>query len=109
MTAIIDRIRELNDAFRTSMSGGSIVMTPGVAALGPETVEELFHKIRVYDEFRESNDPYHEHDFGSLEIVGTQIFFKIESYDLSMEYGSPNPADPQVTQRVLVAMLASEY
>ena len=31
-----DRIRTLNDAFRTSLTGGSVMVTRAVAALGKE-------------------------------------------------------------------------
>jgi len=32
-----------------------------------------------------------------------------DAYDQNFEYGSPNPADPTVTNRVLTILLASEY
>ena len=35
-TPEVDRIRALNDALRTSLSGGSVMLTRAVAALGAE-------------------------------------------------------------------------
>jgi hypothetical protein len=55
------------------------------------------------------NDPHQEHDFGSFNVEGETIFFKIDYYDCSLECHSPDPADPVVTRRVITLMLASEY
>jgi hypothetical protein len=35
--------------------------------------------------------------------------FKIDYFDRTMTYGSPDAADPQQTTRVLTIMLVSEY
>jgi len=61
-------IRELNDDLRKYMIGGSVVMTPGVAALGAEAVERIVKTIALFDDFSHANDPHEEHDFGSVEL-----------------------------------------
>jgi hypothetical protein len=50
-----------------------------------------------------------EHDFGSFEADGHMIFFKIDYYDKSLTYHSPDAADRSVTERVITIMLAEEY
>jgi hypothetical protein len=57
----------------------------------------------------QNNDPHEEHDFGSFEHAGKTIFWKIDCYDRDLNYGSPDPADPIVTARILTVMLAEEY
>jgi hypothetical protein len=85
------------------------VITPGIAALGDEAVQRIFKTISVYDDFCHANDPYEEHDFGSFEAEGETIFFKINHFDRTLTYHSPDPADPSVTERVITIMLADEY
>jgi hypothetical protein len=80
-------------------------MTPGVAALGQQAVERIVQTISVFDDFCHANDPHEEHDFGSFEAEGRMIFFKIDYYDKSMTYHSPDPSDPSVTERVITIML----
>jgi uncharacterized protein DUF3768 len=103
------RIRALNDQLRQHLTGGTAVITPGIAALGPEAVERIVKTIAVYDDFCHANDPYEEHDFGSFEADGHMIYFKIDYFDESLTYHSPDPADPSVTKRVITIMLAEEY
>ena len=101
MSAQVARIRELNDNLRKTLSGGRVMMTPGIAALGPEIVERVVKAITVFDDFCNENDPYTEHDFGALDVEGNRVFFKINH--------SPDPSNPAVTERVITLMLAEEY
>lgn len=80
-----------------------------LAALGAEAVARIVKTIAVYDDFCRANDPYEEHDFGSFEADGHQIFFKIDYYDPTLTQHSDDPADPGVTKRVITIMLAEEY
>jgi hypothetical protein len=109
MTTKTEGIRALNDELRQNFTTGTAVMTAGVAALGGETVARIVKTIAVYDDFCHANDPYEEHDFGSFEVDGNTIFFKIDYFDKSRTYHSPDPSDPSVTERVITIMLAAEY
>ena len=104
-----DRIRALNDAFRRTFVGGAVMITQGVEAMPLDQRRSLLQKIRSFDAFSEDNDPHQEHDFGSIDEAGVRCFFKIDYYDRKTEFGSPDPADPAVTTRVLTIMLADEY
>jgi hypothetical protein len=104
-----DRIRELNDELRQHLLGGNAVMTPGIAALGQKAVNRLVQTISVFDDFCTANDPHGEHDFGAFEFEGTPVMFKIDYYDKDLNFQSPDPADPFVTERVITIMLADEY
>ena len=109
MTTDTEQIRALNDRLRQNLTEGTALLTTGVAALGPEAVALIVRTIAVYDDFWHANDPYEEHDFGSFEVDGHEIFFKIDYYDKSRSFHSPEPADPTVTERVITIMLAEEY
>ena len=115
-----DTIRALNDELRHALPftkpgcmmtkpGCMMVATKGVEPLTVAKVAALVVAIRDYDAFTPDNDPHGEHDFGAVEQEGVQYFWKIDAYDRSLEFASPNPANPAVTTRVLTIMRADEY
>ncbi len=103
------KIAGLNDQLRRMFMGGKIMMTAGINALPDHTKAAILSAVRNFTTFTEDNDPHGEHDFGSFEVDGEKCFWKIDYYDKSLEAGSEDPADPEVTTRVLTIMLASEY
>jgi hypothetical protein len=109
MSTDTDRIRTLNDQLRRHLTGGRAVMTPGIAALGSEAVHRLVQTIAVFDGFCTANDPHGEHDFGAFNYEGVEILFKIDYFDKDLQFHSPDPSDPAVTERVITVMLAEEY
>jgi len=102
-------IRILNDNFRSTFVGGRVVMTLGINALPIDTKARVLLAVQSFSNFTKDNDPHGEHDFGSFEIDGETYFFKIDYYALDMVGGSEDPADPNVTTRVLTIMRADEY
>ena len=102
-------IRALNDAFRKNLRGGRLNVTSGVLDHTGDEVGALILAIGAFDAFTTDNDPYGEHDFGSLTYMGQPMFWKIDYYDLDLSHGSPDPADPDITTRVLTVMMAWEY
>lgn len=117
MSPLPSRIRELNDQLRrnfvadpASVTGNfSVLITHGVGALDERSFAQLIAIVEDYDSFDDSNDPHGEHDFGSIDHLGTRYFWKIDYYDQTMTAGSPDPADPRVTSRLLTIMRADEY
>ena len=104
------RIQRLNDEMRIgNFKIGSVVMTVGIQALSDEWRAAIVDQISRFDDFTEENDPHGEHDFGSLEVAGSKIFWKIDYFDLKLKWHSPDAANPDVTHRVLTIMLANEY
>lgn len=97
-------IRALNDRFRSSLIGGRALITAGVQGRG-----EAFAAVRAFTAFGPDNDPHGEHDFGSLTVEGTKLYFKIDYYDAAERFGSEDPADPSMTTRVLTILLPEEY
>ena len=102
-------IRDMNDEFRRTLVGGQVLITPGVLDLGNDAAIEALRQVRLFDDFTPDNDPHREHDFGEVKVEGQRIWFKIDLYDKDLQYGSPNPADPDVTARVMTILLPSEY
>ena len=106
----VETIRKLNDDLRQHAKGnGSILITAGVQALGADKLLAISTAIIAFDDFTKDNDPFGEHDFGGVEVLGEKVVWKIDYYDRSIETGSLDPTDESVTHRVLTIMLASEY
>lgn len=102
-------IQTLNDEFRKAGEGGHVVITQGIQEMGWLSASVLRRLVAEDDAFSEDNDPHGEHDFGSLTFQQQKVFWKIDYYDTTLTAGSPDPADPAVTTRVLTIMLAHEY
>ena len=104
-----EAIRDLNDKFRRSLTGGTLLLTAGIVALGAEAQARIIAAVQAFDAFTPDNDPYGEHDFGSVEVDGEKVFFKFDYFDLNRAMHSDDPADPSKTERVLTIMLSREY
>lgn len=107
-----ERIRQLNDAFRTDLFSGErgrVLVTTAVDQLSKLLRALLLEQVRTFTHFNQHNDPHGEHDFGTIEFLGQKWFWKIDYFDLSMHFGSPDPADPARTTRVLTVMREDEY
>ena len=102
-------IRQLNDTLRRIGEGGRTVLTRGLAALPTDELAMALRAVANFDAFRESNDPYGEHDCAVLSAAGHQVMWKIDYFDPELEHHSLDPADPSITSRVLTIMLAEEY
>ncbi len=99
----------LNDRFRRTFRGGRVLVTTGVRGHGGAFLGQVLSALHAFDDFTKGNDPHGEHDFGAFTVVGRKLFWKINYYDRSGEYASPDPADPAVTRRCLTLMLAQEW
>lgn len=111
MTDTAKKIAALNDRLRTTFdtNAGLVVLTSGIQALPKENKNAIINLVKTFNKFTADNDPYEEHDFGTVVHEGRKAFFKIDYYDPSMTKGSENPADPEKTTRVMTIMLANEY
>ena len=91
------QIRTLNDRLRQTGSGGTIQITAGLAALGPDLVFKVLAAVAGFDRFTADNDPWGEHDCALLTVDDQTILWKIDYYDQTRSCLSPDPADPTLT------------
>jgi len=109
------RIAALNDRCRQGVDPtGRIVITAtclgSLAGDGGKAAEilvqaQVLAAIRRYT-FKPEDG--RERARGELVVAGHAIRFVIDYYDLSLEWGSEDPADPLVTTRVMTIMLPSD-
>ena len=94
--------RQQNDAFRRSLTGGTLLLSGGMIALGAANQARIIAAVRAFDDFDHS-DPDDAHDIGDLDVEIEDpgiarwhelIFFRIDSV---------------ATGLVLTIMLASEW
>lgn len=104
-----EKIRALNDCFRKCLTGGRVLLTQGVHALGPVRLQRLVNAVRTFNAFGPDNDPHGEHDFGAFDEGADRFFWKIDYYDPTQTFHSSDPSDASKTVRVLTLMLAEEY
>jgi hypothetical protein len=104
-----DRIRELNDVLRKTGLGGRTAYVGALAEAPSEEKEAVYTAVREFDHFPEGDDPYGEHDYGAFDLDGRRYSWKIDYYDKALEFGSENPADPSVTERVLSIFYGEDY
>lgn len=105
----VEKIANLNDAFRRSLGGGRIVVTSGVAALKHSLQIEALKAVQNFDAFTPDNDPYGEHDFGFFKVKEHEFFWKMDYYDPTLSRHTDDACDPTITVRVLTIMLTEEY
>jgi hypothetical protein len=101
----VERIAHLNDEFRRSGPNENWVATFGALALSD--FPGIVIAVQDFDTFTPDNDPYGEHDFGSINWHQEKTFWKIDYYDQALQYWH-DPLDPDC-RRVLTVLLASEY
>lgn len=102
-----DRTRQGLDRTARIMMTSSCLATfaPGDRAGGIVAQAQLLAALRRH-EFSEAEA--RERDRGSFTFRGTTVYFRIDYYDADLAYGSENPADANVTRRVLTIMLRED-
>jgi hypothetical protein len=81
-----EQLATKNDLFRSTFkqsASDKIVMTRSVAH--SDNLEEIKSEVRKFKIFEEGDDPYGEHDFGSLDLKNTNYYWKIDYYDKNFE------------------------
>jgi hypothetical protein len=102
-------IADMNDAFRRSLIGGLVVLTPGIRALPRKMQASIIEQLRAFDEFDADNDPFGDHNCGRFEHGSRTILWHIDLDERGYYMNRPDPADPARHTFVLTIFLAEEY
>lgn len=103
------KIACLNDSFRTTLTGGRLMVTRGVTGLDRQTQADILRAVKAFSVFTPDNDPHGEHDFGFVKVGGHDLFWKIDYYDPTLSHHTEDATNPDLTVRVLTIMLTEEY
>lgn len=107
-------LREIEGTLEAAADApGIVVLSAGVARQPLSVIWEITRMVREFDDFdgedAEEDDSLMLHDFGIFVYAGTEINWKIDCYDKTLQWLSDDPTDPDQVCRVLTIMLASEY
>jgi hypothetical protein len=107
-------IARLNDRARLGLDRTArVVFTRScLAAFGdPDGIERVLIQAALVKAMRTStfSKDSPERDLGIMDVRGTVVWVKIDYFDPNLEFGSENPADANITTRVLTVMLPSDW
>ena len=109
-----EQIASLNDRARLGLDRRArIVVTPGLLAKlsNDDPRSRIMAQARIMQAVRQCtftpDSP--ERDMAWFEIDGHRAMFKIDYYDESMEWASPDPSDASITIRVVTVMAPEDY
>ena len=114
-TTRAEQIARLNDRARQGLDRTALVnFTQACLAefCSEDTPSGLLAQAEMMKAMRQHTfvtDAHGERDFGQMTFRGQAVWFKIDYYDLALEYGSDDPADASVTRRVITIMLPGDY
>lgn len=109
---MLSKIAELNDQLRQNLFTpglNRVFVSAAVSSLPYLERALLLDKVQKFNDFNEANDPYQEHDFARIEHRGINYLFKIDYYNKTMDAGSEDASNPDITTRVLTIMRSDEY
>src|SRR5438045_3443819 len=78
------RVAQLNDEFRRAGPNENWIATVGALALSD--FPGLIKAVQDFDDFTEGNDPFDEHDFGSIPWDNEKTFWKIDLRGPTLTY-----------------------
>ena len=117
----IAALRARNDRFRRTLTGGSLMLSAGIIALGAANQARIIAAVRGFTGFDDDftiGDPFDDHSIGDLEVEVEEpgihrwpelIFFRIDDLGRPATGIGSNPAPSTGTALVLTVMLASEW
>ena len=105
-----EQIARLNDRLRRGdSSSGTVMITQGVQRITGFDAGVLAEALANYSDFDPDNDPHGERDFGLMTLWGHDLLWKLDYYDKELKFGSDDPANPDITHRVLTVLLSSDW
>ena len=117
----IAALRARNDQFRRTLTGGSLMLSAGIVALGAANQARIIAAVRGFTGFNtdfEIGDPFDDHSIGDIEVEVEEpgihrwpelIFFRIDDLAHPVTGAGASPAPASGTSLVLTLMLASEW
>ena len=117
----IAALRARNDRFRRTLTGGSLMLSAGIVALGAANQARIIAAVRGFtgfDDDFEIGDPFADHSIGDIEVEVEEpgihrwpelIFFQIDDLGRPATGAGSSPTLARDPALVLTLMLASEW